>query len=202
MNMVKYLIFALILLATGTAFAIPRTYQVYVNTSPIAGQSGYLDFQFNPGNNSLPASASILNFNAYGGTLGPVNPGDLMGDVTGTLPGPVTFSNRAQVNDYFQSIKFGSFLSFTVDTPAGSGSSFGFGMFDNLGDPKLTTDPNGFAFILDYDRDNNITPTFFPASLGGSSVVTASAVPEPSTFALLGLGLAGATVLRKKTRTQ
>ena len=91
MNTVKYLIFALILLTAGTAVAAPQTYQVYVNTSAIAGQSGFLDFQFTPGSNAQAALAHILNFDPYNGSLSgaPVT----TGNVSGNLPNAVTLGN-------------------------------------------------------------------------------------------------------------
>jgi hypothetical protein len=59
--------------------------------------------------------------------------------------------------------------------------------------PLLTNDPNGFAMTAKVMTDGTTEANYGPST---------SPVPEPSTFALLGLGLAGAAVLRKKTRKQ
>jgi PEP-CTERM motif len=190
------LVSTLLILVAQAATAASGAYNVRVDTEVLRGQSGYVDFQFTPGNNSREASATILNFDSYGATLGSV---DRMGGVTGTLAGPVIFTNEAQVNDYFQAVTFGNYLSFTIDAPVGSGSSFGFGMFDAAGTPALTIDPNGFAFLLDYNSDSSTMVTLFPAGIGESSLINISAVPEPSTCALLGLGLVAAALRRNKT---
>ena len=202
MNMVKCLIFALVLLAAGTAFAIPQTYQVYVNTAAIAGQSGYLDFQFNPGNNAQAAFAEVMNFSSSGGSLSgsPVT----AGTVNGNLPGTVTIVNTGAWDDYFEGFTFGNQIHFSVrldgpaltspDGTAGGGSDFAFSMFaaDQV-TPLLTNDPNGFAMTAKVMTDGTTEAYYGPST---------SPVPEPSTFALLGLGLAGAAVLRKKSRKQ
>lgn len=201
MNSIKYLIFALILLAAGSAFATPMMYEVYVNTAGISGQSGYLDFQFNPGNNAQAAFAEVMNFSHDGGSL--AGSPFTTGSVNGNFPGAVTISNTTAWNDYFQGFTFGNGLHFSVllDGPAltspngtaGSGSDFGFGMFaaDQV-TPLLTNDPNGFAMTA------KVTTFGTTAADYGQST---SPVPEPSTFALLGLGLAGAALLRKKSNS-
>ena len=201
MNLLKYLICALILLAAGSAFAASHTYQVYVNTSAIAGQSGYLDFQFNPGNNAQAAIAEILNFDSTGALAGaPL----IAGNVSGSLPGTVTLGNTNAWNDYFQGFTFNHGIHFAVrldgpaltapDGVAASGSDFAFSMYaaDQV-TPLLTNDPNGFAMSANVMTDGATSANYGPS---------ASPVPEPSTFALLGLGLVGAAVLRKKTRKQ
>ena len=203
MKSLKYLIFSLILLTTGSAFATPQTYQVYVNTSAIAGQSGYLDFQFNPGNNAQAAFAELLNINSAGGSLSgsPLT----TGNVSGSLPGAVTLGNTSAWNDYFQGFTFGNGLHFSVrlDGPAltspngtaGSGSDFAFSMYAaDQATPLLSNNLNGFAMTA------SVLPGGTTAANYGYGQST-SPVPEPSTFALLGLGLAGAAVLRKKQKS-
>src|ERR1035441_9930218 len=124
----------------GVVSADTITYGVTVNTSSISGTAGSLDFQFNPGPLvSQAASLDIFSF-ASDGTLaagaclagGPC----LAGNVTGTLPGTVTFDNGTGFNDYFQGFTFGSTLLFNVrlygpavNSPDGistSGSTFAF----------------------------------------------------------------------------
>ena len=109
-------------------------YSVNVNTSAVTGTAGFLDFQFNPGNSSSqPATATISNF--IGGTLGATTPN--IGNVSGTLPGPVTFVNSAGLNEYFQGFTYASSFSFlltlsglALDNPNGTataGTKFGVG---------------------------------------------------------------------------
>ena len=59
---------------------------VNVNTSSLSVQTGFLDFQFNPGDASaLAATASVTLFQTVGGILS--QPAALTGDAAGSLPG-------------------------------------------------------------------------------------------------------------------
>ena len=187
MKSLKYLIFSLILLATGSAFASQITYEVYANTTLISGTSGYLDFMFNAGNNSLDATAEVMNFTfPYGGTL--VGSPETTGAVSGVLPATVTLGNTSPKNEYFQGFTFGNLLHFSVrldgtalNHPNGSdGSDFGFSMYDASQNPVLTNDPNGFAMTV------SVTPSGGTEAYYGPNT---SAVPEPSTYALLCISL-------------
>src|SRR4051812_41087129 len=88
---------------TGLASASPITYIVTVDTSSIAG-TGSLDFNFNPGSLvTQAASVQILNFSSNGTLVGSPF---LIGDVSGALPGTVTFDNGTSFNDYFTGFTF------------------------------------------------------------------------------------------------
>ena len=77
------------------ASAGPITYEIFADTSSIAGTAGSLDFNFDPGPlTSQSASLQILDFTSDGTlaggsclTGGPC----LTGDVSGLLPSTVTF---------------------------------------------------------------------------------------------------------------
>ena len=61
-------------------------FSVSVNTSSLSGQSGYLDFQFNPGDSSAKAAtATVTLFQTVNGIL--AQPASLTGDAAGSLPG-------------------------------------------------------------------------------------------------------------------
>jgi len=170
---------------------------VSVNTSSIAGTNGSLDFNFNPGPLvTQAASLQILGF-ATGPTDGTLAGGPtLTGDITGALPGTLTFDNGTGFNDYFEGFTYGKNLLFDVSlygpalsSPNGtstSGSTFAFSMFSNAAGtiPALTTDTtDGFAFKVDVNLDGTTTVTNF------SSQTTIGVVPEPSTLALLGTAI-------------
>jgi hypothetical protein len=174
---------------------------VTVNTSAISGTSGFLDFDFAPGNNSQSAFVTIDNFSP-GAALAGVP--QVSGGVTGNLPGTLTIDNSTQFNDYFQAFNYGISIQFllTLDGPAltspdgvsTSGSTFAFGMFDSTGsNPLLTTDSNGNTFTVDVNLDGSTTITTFPSDgNGGPPAATVVAeTPEPSYFLLVALLLAG-----------
>ena len=199
------------LLTTATlAVADPITYNVTVDTSSISGTSGSLDFQFNPGPlTTQAASLQILDFSSDGSLAGSPS---LTGDVSGALPGTLTFDNGTQFNDYFDDFTFGSTLSFQVSlygpalsSPDGvstSGSDFAFSMFsDPPGTiPTLTTDTvDGFASTIDVNLDGTTTVT--DPSIQ-TIIASSTVIPEPSNLLLMATGFCGLAgiLLRQQAR--
>lgn len=201
-----FLLLALLFGAVGSAMADGLTYDVTVDTSSIAGTSGSLDFQFNPGALvTQTANVQIQNFTSDG-TLGS---SILTGDAAGALPGTVSLDNLTGFNDYFTGFTYGSAISFllnltgpAVTAPDGistSGSEFAFSMFSDPGGtiPVLTSDSvNGYALTADINLDGTATITNNSSQLTVTTPVTAA--PEPSSLLLLGSGLASLVFLRRK----
>jgi hypothetical protein len=175
------------------------TYQVSVDTSAINGSSGFLDFDFAPGNNSQAAFVTISGFSPGGSLTGAPQ---VNGSVSGTLPGTLTIDNNTQFNDYFQGFTYGNSLAFLLsfDGPAltspngtsSSGSTFAFAMFDSTGtNPLLTNDPNGNTFTVDVNLNGTVTPTNFAVNgPNGTPVASLQGVPEPSGILTASLFLA------------
>jgi hypothetical protein len=195
----------------GLASADIVTYDVTVDTSSIpTGTTGSLDFNFNPGSLvTQAASLQILNFSSDGTLAGNCPCGT--GDVSGQLPGTVTFVNDDAFNDYFDGFTFGSTISFDVslygpalaspDGSSTSGSTFAFSMFSDAAGtiPALTNDTtDGFAFTVEVNLDGTTTATnssdqtTVTAESGSGSGGTPSTVPEPGSFLLIAtmLGMA------------
>ena len=187
--------FAGVVLATlsATPATADVAYLVTVNTSSVSGTSGFLDFQFNGGNTPFqPATAKIESFASVGGVV--IGAPSDSGGVSGALPGTVTMTNSAALNEVFQGFKYGSSFSFLVvlsgpalDSPNGtsnSGTTFGLGLYDGMQNPILTDQGNvsGFAGLIDIHVDGSVTTTAFPTANGGPSVVTFTRVAAPGSY--------------------
>lgn len=186
-------------LAPGGPARAGTTYVVDVDTSGIpSGTTGLIDFQFNAFDaTALPATADMTNFTTDG-TLVP--PASTTGSVTGTLPGPLSFTNAAGTNDYNEAFTYGTSLSFDVTLAqsgvGGSGSTFYLTLYDDNGNNysagasglggatvAITINPDGSTTADAYAPLNGSYPTATVAPLG--------IVPEPSSMVLAGLGMAG-----------
>jgi hypothetical protein len=62
--------------------------------------------------------------------------------------------------------------------------------------PALTTNAAGFAFTIGVNLDGTTTVTNYSAE--STVVPTTSAIPEPSTLALLGIGVIGLGIMRRR----
>jgi len=195
-----------VLCAAGALLLLPAkpveaavTYFVKVDTSSVNGTMGFLDFQFNPGNNSQAATATITAFTGLtGGTF--TGAPQINGNVTGTLPaGPLVFVNNMALNEYFQNFTYGMGFTFLVtlsgpaiDTPnmtATSGSTFGVGLYDSGQNPILTNQggTTGFAGQIDINLNGTTTPTAWPSNgAGGASVVTFQTINRPTITKVFG----------------
>jgi len=201
-----FLLLVLLFGAVGSAMADGLTYDVTVDTSSIAGTSGSLDFQFNPGALvTQTANLQIEDFTSDGTLGGSI----LTGDAVGGLPGTVSLDNLTGFNDYFTGFTYGSTLSFllnlsgpAVTSPDGistSGSEFAFSMFSDAGGtlPVLTSDSvNGYALTSGINLDGTATITNNSTQLAVTTPITAA--PEPSMLLLLGSGLTSLIFLRRK----
>ena len=188
---IKLLVIAVIMLASSSAFA-SFSYNVAIDTSSLATTAGALDFQFNPGSNTLgDATATISNFYTDGSLLAAYP----TGDVTGTLPTTVVIGNTTGYNDFFQTKTFGSKVSFDLNLSGKAGSLFSFYIFSNTDGTSaaLTKDSaNGIAFTIETNQDGTATV------VNNSAQTAITPTPIPAAIYLLGSGLMGLVGLRRR----
>ena len=165
------------------------SFNITVNTSSLQGTSGYLDFQFNPGNTPFDAASATISGFTTDGTLMGALPN--IGAVSGALPGPVVINNTDVLNEYTQAVIYGSFFDVSVNlsTPvvsgtATGGSSFTLDVEDNNFNSLLGSFP---AVEIDLDATTG-QPSITNNSDGAASVVT---TPEPDSLWLVAFGFAG-----------
>lgn len=173
--------------------ALADTWYVDVDTRSLAGQAGWLDFQFNPADGSAPAATvTLTSFSSTGSILPTATP---TGDVSGNLGSTLTIGNSQFFNDFLQGFTFGTSMSFSVniDVPmpnsSGAGSAFSLSLYDSSYN-SLLADPNWGASLVINANDNgamNVLAQTAPVSL------STSPVPEPQSawLWLSGLGLVG-----------
>ena len=159
-----------------------------VDTTTLVGQSGYLDFQFNPNTDgTTPLDSNIMVSNFVGGTLGHV---DTAVNVTGFLPREVIISNTDGTNGLLQLFTFGNTLSFDTSFPIildmknilglvavpDAGNTFQFFLLNASQDPFATTDPSGNDALIQISQgaDGTLAPSQQYRLLAPASV------PEPS----------------------
>jgi len=197
-----FLLSAILSCAAIALTAAPVTYTVSVDTASLAGTTGSLDFNFNPGP-LVSQSALVQILDLVGGSAaeGPV----LTGDATGALPGTISLDNGTGFNDYFQQFTYGSRLAFNVylygpalsapDGLSSSGSTFAFSMFSDAAGtlPALTADvTDGFAYVVNVNLDGSTTVTNY--------IVNSAAAPEPAHCFLAGICLLSAALLMRNVR--
>lgn len=197
--MIRKILAASLLALLGSHSALADTWYVNVDTSTLAGQSGWLDFQFNPADAFVPAaSATIMSFSSTG-LMQPIPAST--GDVSGSLDGTLTLGNSQDFNDWLHGVTFGTAISFRVDinVPApnasGSGSAFSLSLYDGSYN-SLLADPDWGASLVINASDTGMMNVLAQAP---SVSLSASPVPEPGMAAslLAGLGLVGFAVRRR-----
>jgi PEP-CTERM motif len=182
---------------TSPAHGGSLSFEILIDTSGlIPGPGGLVDIQLNPA--AAPSSPTV-SANVFDpitdGVLGPATPisGTAAGDLT--TPAGVTMNNSAAMNELTQSFSVASFFDVFV-TLSGSevgpgasgmftGTVFNLSIFDSgtgLSFATLTVNPN-----VDMNGNPIVDGTIGIGTSGANVVVTA--IPEPSSVALLGLGL-------------
>ena len=179
-----------VLLFSGAARA--TTYLATIDTSGYSGRSVQFFWDFIAGDGSLTNTVTISNFQTDGTWDTP----GIQGNVTGALPGIVTltdtaFFNELQINIVLKnsiSFEFTASDNFSGLTPAG----FYAGLWDpSTGDYLFpTSDPTGSDSLFNLEVDHKSPPNPQPLQVY-SELVSVSAVPEPSTWAMMLLGFAG-----------
>jgi hypothetical protein len=172
--------------------------QIDANTTPLAGTTGSIDFQFNPGFDSQAATILISNFTTDGSFAGTQQDfGAVMG---GPVTSPIMIANTDVDNEDFETFTFGNQLAFdvtlfgpAVNAPNGtslSTSVFNFSIFsDPAGTiPALTSNPNGIAATITVNLDGSVTP---------ASLSPFVSTPEPGYTWLAGSALLMLGALRR-----
>jgi hypothetical protein len=170
------------------------------DTSTFAGQTGAIDIQFDPLGRGGTDMATVLSFNAGGGTLGTItaaSTGDFSGDL-GHLP--LTLRDDTPLNELNQTFTYGRSLDFLIGfkTNPGPGASYYITLYDQDNQP-ISAGGNGMSALeIDVNRYGSVQDPHGPG-------VIADVVPEPASMTMLlagGAGLAGYLGLRRRRRSR
>jgi hypothetical protein len=192
--MIKNIFLAVVLFFVGTVAATASVFDVFVNTTPIEGQSGFLALDFIGGTPLEDNTATISQFSTNA-TLGALTPsGDALGSI---LPGPGTLDDLQFFNEFLQEVTFGTSLSLTLDLTTNAAGvitpdSFALYLLNSTQVPYATSDPSGADSLLEIDIAGPVlTPNVYTSSYATADAVSGGTqTPEPKSFCLVGVSLA------------
>lgn len=184
--------FKLLLASTLTLPLLAGTiqYQFTIATGGLSG-TGLIEWSLLPSPGALGVTATISGESYTGGTAGAYTP---FGDASAPPPvlGNTTGDNRVQraVSNWGSQIEFLVTLDGPGVDPGGlEGTTFSVSLYDDAG----SLPASGLSDALLGQIDMGIDPAFYTANAVNARIVSADpvtpAIPEPSTFALAGLGL-------------
>ena len=165
---------------------------VTFDTTAINSQAGTIDIQFNPG--AFPAvyesgTATITAFNLGAGSLGSLSSGP-DGGASGTLPGPLAIANSDFLNGIVYNASFGNSASFLVNFSGNAYTASGQTILTTLSVSLIGA--TTISAVADLRGDRLLDVSF------SSPGVTFGEIPEPATFGLITLGLAGCAFLTRR----
>lgn len=189
---VRILLATLFAAALGAVPAGALSVLVLVDTTPIAGVSGYVALDFIDGDGLVSNTVTIDAF----GTDGAFGPTSHTGDASGDLgSGPLVLGDSSFFNEGLVPFLFGTIFGFTLDVTANgpytpAPDAFSLFILDLGLNPLLTNDPTGASSLLFVEIDGDPVKTTVYLSAGAAVTL----VPEPSlgVFVLGALGWAGA----------